>query len=76
MAFNARTWSRWNEVIYIAPVSDLDTLFDYEADGDGKVLSSMLHDRKPTIASPFAILYQLELGLSSQQFLSGILVMY
>ena len=54
--------------MYIAPVSDLDTLFDYEADGDGKVLSSMLHDSKLTIVRPFANFYPLEEGLSSQQF--------
>jgi len=71
MTFKAfRTWSRWNEVLYLAPVPDLDTLFDDEADGDGQVLSSMLHDIKPTKARPFANFYPLEEGLSNRQLLA------
>jgi len=62
-----RTWSRWTKVLYLAPVPDLENVFDYDANEDTHILSSMLHDIKSTKEKPFANFYPSEEGLSKNR---------
>jgi len=61
-----RTWSRWNKVLFLAQVPELDDLFEVDENGDS-VLSYTLADIEPTKEMNFANFYPEEEGLSRKQ---------
>lgn len=63
-----RTWSRWNKVLFLAPVPDLDNLFETDESGNVVLcssLSTIVHHEK----KPFANFYPDEDGVSKKKLL-------
>jgi len=58
-----RTWSRWNKVLYLAPVPNLNELFEVDKNGN-HVLHRKLYNIEPTRNIKFANYYPSEEGLS------------
>lgn len=63
-----RTWSRWNKVLFLAPVPDLDDLFETDESGNTALrhsLGTIVHTKD----EPFANFYPDEDGVSKKSLL-------
>lgn len=63
-----RTWSRWSKILFLAPVPDLDNLFESD-EGGNSVLSSYLGVIEPTKDRNFANYFPHEDGVSKVSLL-------
>jgi len=64
-----RTWSRWNQILFLAQVPNLDDLFDVDDESGNMFLSQDLDLIRPNKLRPFVNFYPEDEGLSKSAIL-------